>query len=132
MKQAQIAKLVVLVLVVLFVGAASFFFGDKHALESMTIRQVTPTEIAQAMKDDHFWQTYRENTLLVKGTVSSVSNPNGDVVIGLKTESSYKSFCDLGVSDHVFETGDQVTVMAESGPAERQPSAVLLKGCVLL
>jgi hypothetical protein len=84
------------------------------------------------MKDDHFWQTYRENTLLVKGTVSSVSNPNGDVVIGLKTESSYKSFCDLGVSDHVFETGDQVTVMAESGPAERQPSAVLLKGCVLL
>lgn len=131
MKQVSFLRVIALVLVLIVVSGVSFFIGDMHALKSMTIKQVTPTDIAQAMKDDHFYSSYRENTLLVKGTVSSVSAHNGDVVIGLKTESTYQALCDLGVSGHVFETGDQVTVLAQSGPALRQPSAVLLKGCTL-
>jgi len=132
MKHTQLAKLIILVLVLIVVGFASFFLGSKHAVESMTIKRVTPTQIAEAMKGDHFYSDYKENTLLVKGTISTVSQSNGDLVVGFKTSSSYGALCDFGNSGVSFRTGGTITVLAESGPAERQPSAVLLKGCVLL
>ena len=131
MKQAKFLKLTVAVLVVIFIGLGSFFLGDKHGVESMRIKRVTPTEIAQAMKDDHFWRTYRENTLLVTGTLSSVNKTAGDLVIGFKTDSTYGALCDLGNSNQVLHVGERISALGESGPAQRQPSAVLLKGCVI-
>ena len=123
-----------LALAVLFVvifAAGMFFLGDKHGIESMTFRRVTPDQLASAMRDDHFYSSYRENTLLVRGTVSSVSDTNGDTIVAFKSGLAFKASCDFGGTKPAIRQGDTITVLSEAGVAERQPSGVLLKDCLL-
>ena len=44
-----------------------------QALDGLSIKRVTATEIANAMQEDRFYADYRQNTLLVDGIVSSLS-----------------------------------------------------------
>jgi hypothetical protein len=131
-KYANIILPVAGVLLLLVVGAVSYFLGDKHGLEHMTIKHVEPTALAQAMKDDHFYTSYRENTLFIKGTVFSVTKSSNDLQVQFKTNSSYKAVCDFGNSQPVIRPGDSITALTEGGPAVRQPAGVLLKNCLLL
>ena len=68
------------------------FWGWRMSLNRLTFKTVTATQTANAMKDDSFYSNYNENTLVIHGVVSSVTNQNNDLVIGLKTNFSIKRF----------------------------------------
>jgi hypothetical protein len=131
LEQTKIIKLIALVLVFIVVGLAAFFFGDRHGLESMTIKRVTPDQAATAMKGDHFYSDYGASTLLIKGTVSSVYKTSDDLVVTFQTNSSFKTICDFGNSSAAIQPRDTITALSEGGSAKRQQSAVLLTNCVI-
>ncbi len=79
------------------------------------------------MHQDDFWGSYRENTLLVNGIVSSISG----IRIELKTTESYKVTCVLSNSDEALKVGNSVRFATEAFTAERQPDGVLLRDCVV-
>ena len=108
-----------------------YFLGMKHGLESMTFRQATPTDLAEAMKNDHFFTSYRENTLIVSGVIASLNTQGNDLVLGFKTNSSYNAYCNLGAATTSLHIGDTTTVLAEAASAQRQPSAVMLTQCMI-
>lgn len=131
-KQLKYTVAVIILLVVLLVVSGSaFLLGDKHALETMKFKSAAPDQIANAMKEDHFYNDYRASTLIVRGQVALLSRQDGDTVIGLKANSSYKALCDLGNVSSVPRVGTTITVMAEGATAQRQPAAVLLKNCII-
>ena len=118
--------LAIIILCVVF-----YFLGDTHAVQSMTIKRVTPDQIANAMKGDYFYTDYRENTLIVKGQVESVSKSAGTSQLTFKTSSSFQAYCDLANGTVVPKTGDIVTALSEGGPALRQTNGVLLVNCTI-
>jgi len=81
------------------------------------------------MRDDRFFSDYGQSTLLVDGTISSLTQ--GSNVIAFKADSAFQVLCDLASPHPSLHTGSQITVTAEGSVAERQPSAVLLHGCVI-
>jgi hypothetical protein len=83
------------------------------------------------MKQDHFFSSYRESTLLVRGTVVSDNQTGGDGMVGSQTGSTFSLTCDLGHQPMSVHLGDTVTVLAEGASAERQSSGVLLRGCTI-
>lgn len=117
-------------LLLMVTAVLAFFLGDKHATGGMSIKRVTATEIANAMKDDRFYADYGQSTLLVNGTVSSLSMRGSDVIAELTKDSSFQALCDLGAHPFISRTGEWITVIAEGAGAERQPSAVFLHDCV--
>ena len=118
-------------LVFVVVAVVAFFVGGTHAMDGLSIKRVTATEIANAMRDDRFFADYGQRTLLVDGTVASKSMRGSDVIAGFKTDSSVQALCDLGSHPASKpQAGERITVVAEGARAEREPSAVLLNGCV--
>ena len=127
MVRRRIIIIIALVVAAFVVAVALFFFGDEHAVSSMSIKQVTPDQLAAAMKEDHFYSDYRQNTLLIRGEVASVSGS----LLTFKTSSSYQAQCSLAISSRNIHKGDNITVISEGGTAARQPNGVLLKDCVI-
>jgi hypothetical protein len=113
------------------VGGVSYFLGDKHALETLRVRRVTPDQIAKAMKDDRFFADYRERTLLVTGTVASLTGDVGGEIVRFRTASRFAALCDLRDKAPQADRGQQLTVIAEGATAERQSAAVMLRNCRL-
>jgi hypothetical protein len=130
-RRSLILLLVGGVVELVLVGAAAFFLGDKHAAEAMSVKRASPNELAEAMKQDHFFSSYRESTLLVRGTVVSADHADGGGMVGLQTGSTYSLTCDLGHQPMSAHLVDAVTVLAEGSSAERQSSGVLLRGCTI-
>ena len=120
-----------LLLAVVGVGGISYFLGDKHALQALRIERVTPDQVAKAMKEDRFFADYRERTLLVTGTVASVTRDVGGEVVRFGTTSQFAALCDLRDSAPQAHRGRQLTVIAEGATAERQSAAVMLRNCRL-
>lgn len=131
-RNSRIIKLAILVFVFTFLIGASILSTWRLTLSKLTIKSVTPNQIANAMKNDSFYSTYDENTLMVRGQISTISKQGKDLVIGLKSNSSFKLLCDLGNVSLNLQIGNKVTVFAEGATAERQPNAVLLKNSVEL
>lgn len=130
--RTKIIQLLAVLLVVIAVGIASYLLGNVHAVQTLTFKRITPTQAANAMKNDNFYANYRENTLLVTAVVSSISKDNNEVEATFKAASTFQTRCDFGNSGIAIRPGETITVLAEGGVAERQPSAVLLKNCLLL
>lgn len=128
---ARIIKAAVVIVILFIVAIGCFFLGWRETLNNLTIKSVTPTQIANAMKNDDFYSSYDENTLLIHGVVSSVNKQGGSDVISLSATSSYKALCDLENSVTTPKEGSTVTVLAEGATAERQTNGVLLKDCVI-
>jgi hypothetical protein len=111
------------------VGVGSFFLGDKHAVDSLTVKRVTPNQVSAAMTGDHFYSDYRESTLLVTGTASPITRSGSSAIVTFATGSSFKTRCDFASYTGGIRTGDSIKAISEGALAERQPSAVLLKNC---
>src|SRR5437868_8371440 len=109
MRRHRLLLIIALLIMFVGVGAAAFFLGDTHAIQTMTVRRATPTNVAEAMKADRFFSTYRENTLILRGTVVSASA----TTLGLRTGSDYSLTCTLTAPDASVHVGDAVTVVAE-------------------
>jgi hypothetical protein len=122
---------VLLLVVVAAVGAGGFALGDIQSVKAMTVQRATPHQLAEAMKDDRFYADYRKSALLVSGTVASVRRRGGHLIVGFKTDSSYRASCDLGTATVAARVGETFTVLTVGQAAERLPAAVLLRGCVV-
>ncbi len=118
------------VVVVLIVIA--FFLGDKHGVEHMSFKHITTTQAAQAMKNDDFYSSYRENTLMISGKVTSVSHSGRSLIVGFKTDSSYGTACSFVNYSGTIRPGETINILSEGAVAERQPSTVLLHSCQII
>ena len=112
--------------------AVGFFWGNKHALDKLSIVEVTPDQMVQAMGADDFYGLWRESTLVASGTVAGVSKQNGDTLIQLTTSSVSKAYCDIGNATTSLAAGDPIQILAEGEVASRIPSGVMLLGCKVL
>jgi hypothetical protein len=119
-------------LLLIMVGFVSYFLGGKNTSQNMSIKRITPTQAANAMKEDHFYSDYKTNTLLIYGSVESVSGQSGHTLVNFDTSSTYKATCELSSSSPIPKNGSNVRVLSEGGAALRQTSAVLLRGCLIL
>ncbi len=121
------------VVLVIAVGGVSFLYGENHALNKLSVTTASAPQIASAMESDDFYGSYREKTIVVSGTVASVSTQNNDTRIELQTNSIAKAYCDIGTSSTSVKTGDAIRVLAEGFTAQRINSVdVLLTGCSVL
>lgn len=128
---AKIIKIAIVIALIFVVAIGCFFLGWRETLNNLTIKSATPTQLANAMKNDDFYSSYDENTLLVHGVVSSVNKQGSSHIIGLSANSSYKALCDLGNTATVPKEGSTITILAEGATAERQTNGVLLKDCII-
>ena len=120
-----------LVLVAVLPGGGFFFWGDRHALETLVITRTTPDQLANTMQHDAFYSNYRESTLLIDATIASVTDRTGATIVKLVTTSSFTVLCNLGQAPATTRAGEVVTVVAEGAAAQRQPAGVLLQGCAI-
>jgi len=124
-------KIPIIIIVACILLVISFFLGSKYALDNLAIRQVTPTQLASAMKDDHFWRSYREDTLVVSGKVSSVVHGGSSTVVEFATGSTYGVQCSFNNISHVPTVGQSIKVSTIANGAMRLKSGVGLKDCLL-
>ena len=120
------------VILLVLAVAAGFFWGDKHALDTLSIVEVTPDQMIRAMSADDFYGFWRESTLIAAGTVAGVSQQNGDTLIQLTTSSMSKAYCDIGNATTSLAAGAPIRILAEGEKASRMPSGVMLLGCKVL
>jgi len=73
----------------------SFFFGDVYALGNLSVRQVTPDQLAQAMKADEFYSDFREVTLLVREPVASMYGNAGGITLKFQSQERMTTLCGL-------------------------------------
>lgn len=111
--------------------AGGFLLGDIQSVKGLTIRRVTPAQLADAMREDRFYSDYRKSSLLVTGSVSSVVRGDGRLTVAFATGSTWGTSCELGAATVAPRAGDTLTVLALGGAAERLPSGVLLRGAVV-
>lgn len=131
MTRSRLTRYAFIVVLLAVVSGVFFFLGYQHAQRAISIKRVTPDQIAMAMADDHFFSDYGESTLVVHGTVASLRKDGGSLVIWLKVDSSYAAGCDLGRSAFLAHAGDAITVLAEGALAERETAAVMLRNCAI-
>ena len=113
-------------------AVGGFFWGGKHALDKLSIVEVTPDQMVQAMGADNFYGLWRESVLIASGTVAGVSQQNGHTLIQLTTSSVSKAYCDIGNATTSLAAGDPIRILAEGEMASRIPSGVMLLGCKVL
>lgn len=119
-----------LVLIIIVVGLVAGFVGQQNALKNLSFKNVSAHQAAQAMKNDEFFSDYKENTLIIRGKVSSATKQGAGTKVGLETSSTYQLFCDLSNDSSNFKVGDNIVIEAIGGSAVRQSSAVLMPDCV--
>jgi hypothetical protein len=131
MHKGRLLILVMVSGVLVGVAAMSFFFGDVYALGSLSVRQVTPDQLAQAMKADEFYSHFREDTLLVRGPVASVYANAGGITLKFETHGGMTTLCGLDQYPTGTLRGKTVTVVTEGAKAQRVSSGVFLSNCVI-
>lgn len=131
MSRSRVLRNAALGVVVVLLGGGSFFWGDRHALETHVITRATPDQLASAMQQDAFYSDYRGSTLLIDATIASVTDRAGATIVKLATTSPLTVLCNLDQAPAITHAGDAVTVVAEGAAAQRQSAGVLLQGCVI-
>ena len=131
MNKGRLLILVTMLGALVGVAAMSFFFGDAYAVGSLSVRQVTPDQLAQAMKADEFYSDFREDTLLVRGQVASVYGNAGGITLEFQTDGGMKTLCGLEQYPTATLKGKTVTVVTEGANAQRVSSGVFLSNCVI-
>ena len=121
------AALVGLVMAVL----AAFLAGYAVAVSGLHVEHVTPDRLAQAMSADEFYSDFRHDTVIVRGTVASVSATGSTTTIVFQTAGAWRTECQTTDAGAATWAGDAVTLVAVAITAERLPCGVLLTGCAI-
>jgi hypothetical protein len=111
-------------------GLIIAWLSTLYTLEHLSFRDVTPTQMAAAMRQDEFWSTYRFNTLVFDGKVQSISKYTGVTTLEFVTNDSYGASCQMGNTIGNFKVGETYKFETETYQAQRQPHGVLLHGCI--
>lgn len=130
MLRSRYIKIVLACFFLVLIGFGSYFLGDKYAIEHLSIIRVSPEQLSQAMKSDHFYSSYRENTLLVSGQVLKVGPINGPFEIVFAGSNSFPVSCQFAKGTAVPIVGSQISIISEAARAVRLPAGVQLKNCV--
>jgi len=131
MTRSKVLKISFAGIFLVAVGAGSYFLGDKYAIEHLQVIRVTPVQLSDAMKSDHFYRSYRENTLLVSGQVLTVGPIQNTFIIMFAGSNNFPVSCEFPKSATPPAIGSQITAITEAARAVRLPTGVLLKDCVI-
>lgn len=126
---------VLIIALVIFVARFAYSVGQNNA--SLTVREVTPIKLAEAMQSDGFYGKYTKTMLLVNGTVQNVTQQRNDTLVQLAVTKSPSALgkvtCDLGSNPSAVKIGDTIRVLTVAHDAERQHGAdVFMPNCYLL
>ena len=77
------------------------------------------------MAGDRFYADYGGATLLVSGSVASVTGQGGETVVALATSTGIAVLCDIG-SSPLLPYGP---IVVRSAEVERRDAGVVLDGC---
>jgi len=131
MHKHKYAKYALIGFIAVLVIIAAFLLGWRHGLDNLSIKQITPTQAANAMQGDHFYSDYGENALLVRGTVAASNNNPSNLIVTFITGTGYNAACNFGVYRASFRPGEIITALSMGALAQRQPSGVMLQNCVI-
>lgn len=129
-----ISFIIVIVLLVL-VGRFAYSIGQHNA--SLTVKEATPMQLAEAMQSDNFYGDYTKAMLLVNGTVKAVTQQNAETIVQFEVTNSPSALgtvsCDVGMNQVGVKAGDTVRFLTVAYNAERQHTAdVFMPRCYLL
>jgi 6-phosphogluconolactonase (cycloisomerase 2 family) len=119
------------VAVLIFGGLVIAWQSALYTLNHMSFKEVTPTYLAAAMRQDEFWSSNRFNTLVFDGKVKSVNTDGNKTTLEFVNSDTYSTSCDLYNSSTKFKVSETYKFAAETYQAERQPNGVLLHNCIL-
>jgi hypothetical protein len=125
------AVLIATIVTAIGVACITYVLGSTRGVESMTVKFVSPQQVALAMKNDEFYTDYRENTLVIKGVITSIYKTETSQIVTFKTSGSFGATCDMWNAGKLYDIGQTLTVITEGGAAVRQPHDVLLSSCTL-
>jgi hypothetical protein len=133
-RMSRVRVLIVILLLCVLAGGGeiAFFLGDRYALANLTVHETTPDQLAAAMQNDQFYSDYNEATLVVRGSVASLTGDGGGAVVQFQTQGGFTTQCQFDQYPATLHAGDMISVMTEGATAERLTTAVLLRGCILL
>lgn len=120
------------VLVLILCGLIVAWQSALYTLNRMSLKVVTPTQMAAAMRQDEFWSSNRFNTLIFEGKVESVTSSNGKTTLNFVSLDSYGASCELNDPSTMFKVGQTYKFAVETYHAEREPNGVLLHNCLAL
>ena len=120
------------VIVLTFAGLIVAWQSALYTLNHMAFKDVTPTQLAAAMRKDEFWSSNRFNTLVFDGKVKSISTNGSKATLEFETSDTDGASCEVNDSNTKFEVGKTYKFGVETYQAERQPDGVLLHDCTAL
>jgi hypothetical protein len=112
-------------------ASAAFLAGYAVAVGGLRVEHATPDRLAQAMSADEFYSDFRHDTVIVRGTVASVSATGTTTTIVFQTAGAWRTECQTTDAGPATRAGDTLTVVAVAITAERLPSGVLFTGCAI-
>lgn len=122
--------IITLVLVVLsFGGLIIAWQSALYALNHMSFKHITTTQMAADMRNDEFWSSNRFNTLVFDGQVKATNTHNNKTTLTFVTADAYGVTCEVNSSSSQFKAGHTYKFAVEAYQAERQPNGVLLHNC---
>ncbi len=126
---------VLLVVLVIFVARFAYSIGQHNA--SLSVREVTPLQLAEAMQSDGFYGKYTKTMLLVNGTVQEVTKQGNDTLVQFEVTKSPSAFgkvtCALGSNQSDIKVGDSIRILTIAHDALRQNGTdIFMPNCYLL
>ena len=125
-------KVFLVIFVIVFLSIALFYAGDNYAVNNLSIKTVSTTQMGSAMKNDTFYSQYRENTLIFYGQIKSVYKVAGKQIVSFNNSSPFQTSCQFNSNSNELVQGKTIKVLAEGATALRQNGGVQLKNCELL
>lgn len=121
-----------IVIILFIIASTSFFLGWRDTLNNLSIKIVTSTEAANAMKNDNFYSSYNENVLIIHSKVAAIRNNGNNTVVQLSNNSLFQTFCETSSNVASLKIGQNITITAIGATAHRNKKAVTLIGCYIL
>jgi hypothetical protein len=112
-------------------ASAAFLAGYAVAVGGLRVEHATPDRLAQAMSADESYSDFRHDTVIVRGTVASVSATGTTTTIVFQTAGAWRTECQTTDAGPATRAGDTPTVVAVAITAESLPSGVLFTGCAI-
>ena len=125
-----VVMVTVAIIGVVIVAGVCFLLGRNHALDRLSFNSITATQAATAMRQDNFYGLYGENILTVTGVVATLQTSGGSEQATFTSSDSYMAMCQFD-STPSLKAGQTISVQTIGGQAERKPTGVLLRHCVL-
>lgn len=97
---------------------------------TLTLVSISADQAAQAMENDEFFSDYRNDLLQVSGTVTAVTQLNGQTAVELETRIPRIVRCYLDAPSTAPQVGASVVVQSSEG--QREDDAVGLLHCRLI